>query len=119
MTFTKQNVHPLEAVPVRSPSISEQPQSGGGLLLRLRLQPEGRIASALARIFGPQELRLALDHAGTEFWRQIDDRRSLREICRRLSPNGDREMEAAVIRYSADLVRRGFLHLAIPVVPTP
>lgn len=109
--------HPLEAIPLRSEGIREQPAPDGGRLLRLPLKPTGRVRVWLTRLFGREELRVALDERGVRFWNAVDGQRSLREVVHLLS----REFEAsekvcteACIRYCADLVKRGFLHLSIP-----
>jgi len=112
-----ETAHPLEAVPLRSGGTCADTRPDGGCLLRMPLTPTGRFHRLLARWLGRQEVRLLLDERGHTFWRQIDEARTLGEISRQLAADfkaPEADCRRAVVRYTVELVRRGFLHLSIP-----
>jgi len=109
--------HPLEAIPLRSGGTAADARPDGGCLLRMPLTPSGRFHRLLSRWLGRQEIRLLLDARGHAFWQQIDERRTLGEISRSLAADfqaPEADCRRAVVQYTAELVRRGFLHLSIP-----
>lgn len=109
---------PLNAVPVVSLHVREEPRAdGSGLVIWLSPPARGRIATLLERRFGFNKGRgFELDDVGASYWHAIDGVRSLRDIqatlTRRFSFEEDQSARA-VIEFTATLMQRGLISLRI------
>jgi hypothetical protein len=106
------------AVPFVAEGVEAREDSHGMLQVRGMPPRKPGLASSLARRFGLQRpVRANLDAYGTAFWRQIDGRRSLRDIecvIRQQTQQDQKESEKATILFTKMLMLRHLIYLAVP-----
>jgi hypothetical protein len=107
----------LDCTPVKHGDAREERSADGALLLCYPVTVRPWFAG-LARRLGappaPRTARLQLDAMGTEVWRMVDGRTSLREIAARFAERhrvGRREAQTAVAQFVRELGRRGLVGL--------
>lgn len=109
----------LAAIPVRNPEVKEieidQEQS---LILSFPAQVNqlfGRLAQKLGAWDGkPVFRKLQLDAMGTQSWRWIDGKRSVRELCGKLAETYDilpREAEVSMTAFLRELGKKNIIAL--------
>lgn len=106
---------PFSATPLVAEGV-EVREDSRGMIQILRDAPNGRgFLARLALRFGfRRRVRVNLDEYGTIFWKQIDGRRSLRDIeaaIRRTTKQDREENEKAVIRFTGMLMMRHLIYL--------
>ena len=109
---------PFAAVPSVAEGVEAREDSRGMLQVRGMSPRKPGLASSLARRFGLlRPVRVNLDAYGTAFWRQIDGRRSLRDIecvIRQQTQQDQKESEKATILFTKMLMLRHLIYLAVP-----
>ncbi len=109
---------PFAAVPVVAEGVEVREDSQGMLQLRGAPPQRSGFAASLSRRLGFQRyVRVNLDANGSLFWKQIDGRRSLREIegiVRRQTQQDQETTEKAVILFTKMLMQRHLIGLALP-----
>jgi hypothetical protein len=112
---------PLAAVPVIPPTVTAQTGADGRLRLWREVPPRTALGRLLARrLHWVRRRGVELDERGTRFWREIDGRRSLHAIARRLHVGlrtPYEESERAVIEFTRQLMLRGLVALRLPGMP--
>lgn len=109
---------PFDAAPVVAEGVEVREDSQGRLQLRGTPPPRPGFAASISRRLGFRRcIRVDLDDNGSLFWRQIDGRRSLREIeciVRRKTRQDQETTEKAVILFTKMLMQRHLICLAMP-----
>jgi hypothetical protein len=109
---------PFAAVPLIVQGVEAREDSHGMLQIRAMPPRKPGLASSLARRFGLQRpVRVNLDANGTAFWRQIDGRRSLRDIecvVRQQTQQDRKESEKATVLFTKMLMLRHLIYLVVP-----
>jgi hypothetical protein len=112
---------PLAAIPLRPTNVELRRDDAGCIHLRLCLRVYGWRARIGRRLRYDFCRIVALDAHGTRFYELVDGERSLRAIAAALAgPLGRSvaESERAVVFYTRDLMRRGFLDLNVSLPQT-
>lgn len=108
---------PFLAIPRVADNVEAREDSSGCLQLRKSLAPRPGIGARIARRLGiHRHIRVNLDELGTLYWRQIDGRRSLREIeaCIGEAASLDKaESERATLVFTKMLMLRYLIELQI------
>jgi hypothetical protein len=108
---------PLDAVPVAPPDVRARSTPDGGLDLSRQVVPGNRFQAWMGRRLRHDfVLRARLDARGAAFWTLVDGRRTVREVAAALAQREELDEAAcrqAVVRYVADLMRRGWLGLHV------
>jgi hypothetical protein len=107
---------PLSAIPLRPAKVELRRDPAGSIHLRVCLQVDGWRARLGRWLRYDFSRTVALDAAGTRFFDLVDGERTLRSIAAALAAPLNRsvpESEQAVILYTRDLMRRGFLDLKL------
>jgi len=109
--------HLFDAVPEIAEGVMAATDSRGRLQLKMDLPPSNGIAAFLARALRFRScVRVNLDEHGTQFWRLIDGRRSLREIeatLRRHWGLDERESKRATVLFTTMLMKRHLVNLKV------
>lgn len=105
-------------MPVVAEDVEVREDARGNLQIRRTAPRKTGPAARLAERLGfRRHVRVNLDANGTLFWKQIDGRRSLRDIeqviCRQTG-SAREETEKAVILFAKMLMLRHLIYLAVP-----
>ena len=109
--------NPFDAVPIVAESVEAQADAHSLLYLRREIPAKGRIANFMSRKLGLKSyIRANLDDKGTFFWKQIDGKRTLREIAellRREFSLSEQASRESTIAFTKMLMLRHLIHLDI------
>ena len=109
---------PFLAVAHLDPEAQVRKDANGHLRIRRELPDRPGLSEFLARTLGfRRALRINLDERGTFFWNQVDGKRSLGEIEKRVRRHYEleaQESKDAIIVYTKELLLRHLLHLELP-----
>ena len=109
---------PFLAVAHLAPQAEARKDADGHLQIRRELPNRPGLSEFLARALGfRRALRINLDERGTFFWNQVNGKRSLGEIERRVRRHYELEVQesrAAIILYTKALLLRHLIHLELP-----
>lgn len=108
--------HALSCIPIKNPRLVEQENENGEVCLTYQVEMKPWF-QGIYKIFSSRgntviDRKLQLDELGTEVWRMIDDRRSVREIIDAFQAAhrlGGREAELSVSSFLKKLGKRGLL----------
>lgn len=108
---------PFAAIPHIADGVETREDSHGLLQIRKTVAQKPGLMASVARAFGiERRSRVILDAEGTMFWKQIDGRRSLREIEKAvcpLMPEDAGERGKAIILFTKMLMARDLIRLEI------
>jgi len=108
---------PFAAIPHIADGVEVREDSRGLLQIRKTVAQKPGFMASIGRALGlERRARVILDAEGTLFWKQIDGRRSLRDIEKLvcpLVPEDDREKEKAIILFTKMLMARDLIRLEI------
>lgn len=108
----------LSAVIVRNPEAEVRDLDGGGIEITLPYRKP-----RLLRVFSRSKTflrKFELDETGSDLWRQIDDRRTVRDLAEYLRSSGAGQEEQALesaVAYVHMLLVRGLVGLVVPSQP--
>ena len=109
---------PFAAIPSMAKGVEAREDARGNLQIRKSAPRKTGPAARLAQRLGfRRHVRVNLDTNGTLFWKQIDGRRSLRDIehvIRQQTGLAREETEKAVILFAKMLLLRHLIYLAVP-----
>ena len=126
MKFVKKNIDgsqltkskALTLTPVKNIESSEVTLNSGVVVIRYPVTMRPWMAKWIQRFKGPSpqigSRKLQLDNLGTEVWKMIDGKRTVRDIVDAFAETHqleDREAEMAVTQFLRDLGKRGLIGL--------
>ena len=110
--------NPMLAVPLVGDDVEAKLDSAGLVQLRRRVVPKGGLRGFFARLLRQSyDARINLDAGGTFFWQQVDGKRTLADIARRLEKKDSITRAAAeqcAVMFVKDLMKRGLIYLKLP-----
>ncbi len=109
---------PFDAIPAVDPHVEARHSDSSLVQLRREIEPKTRVGRFFAERFGWRRYsRVNLDERGSAFWDEVDGKRDLHAIERRVRERCGvtrQESEQAVMSFTKALMLRGLIGLRLP-----